>query len=165
MNNSNVCVFQDWLFNLPMQMQSVLVLACRGPDNVAKTDPTKRVVQRYRATVFKAAYLGRPMKVDEFDETSFMSLRHFSDDESWGLILRDYFENVDALPHHYHMHLMHGAQIASVYHPVDLFRSRWGVFYYKACADLHLTPETDAQLRERLNDWNQQHWNVTQAAE
>lgn len=49
-------VFQDWMLQLSMQQQSVLVLACRGPDGVGKFHPTKQVVARYRATVLKAAY-------------------------------------------------------------------------------------------------------------
>ena len=112
-----VCVFQDWLFDLTMQQQSVLVLGCRGPDGIAKFHPTKEVVARYRATVLKAAYLGRPMRIDEGDNTTFMTLRYFSDDGHWLTMVRDFFDHVDSLPHHYYMHLMHGAQIAGYKHP------------------------------------------------
>lgn len=155
---NKVCVFQDWLFDLTMQQQSVLALACRGPDGIAKFHPTKLLVARYRATVLKAAYLGRPMRVDEGDDTTFMTLIHFSDDESWGLICRDFFEHVDSLPHHYYMHLMHGAQIAGYKHPMETFRHRWLDFYLDCCHDLHLQPETEKQMDGRLGDWGQKHW-------
>src|SRR5690349_12516011 len=133
-------VFQDWILELTMQQQSVLVLACRGPDGIAKFHPTKEIVARYRATVLKAAYLGRAMRIDEGDDTTFMTLRHFSDDESWMLLTRDFFDHVDSLPHHYYMHLMHGAQIIGYKHPIELFCNRWGLFYQRCCHDLHLYP-------------------------
>lgn len=109
---TKVCVFQDWLFELTMQQQSVLALGCRGPDGIAKFHPTKVLVARYRATVLKAAYLGRAMRVDEGDDTTFMTMIDFSNDANWQRICKEFFEHVDSLPHHYYMHLMHGAQIA-----------------------------------------------------
>ena len=160
-----VCVFQDWLFDLTMQQQSVLVLGCRGPDGIAKFHPTKEVVVRYRATVLKAAYLGRPMRIDEGDDTTFMSLLNFSDAGNWLTLVRDFFDHVDNLPHHYYMHLMHGAQIAGYKHPDELFRHRWSGFYLRSCHDLHLKPETEEQMDERLSDWHQRHWDLSEAAE
>jgi len=153
-----VSVFQDWIFDLSMQQQSVLVLPCRGPDGIAKFDPTKEIVTRYRATVLKAAYLGRPMMADEGDDTTFMTLRFFSSDGVWVNIVKQYLDNIDSLPHHYSMHLMHGAQIAGYKHPHGLFRRRWNWFYLRACNDLHLYPETEAQMDKRLGDWDRKHW-------
>lgn len=155
-------VFQDWLFDLTMQQQSVLVLACRGPDGIAKFHPTKQIVVRYRATVLKAAYLGRPMRIDEGDDTTFMSLLNFSDGENWRVLTNAFFDSVDELPHHYYMHLMHGAQIAGFKHPDELFRTRWGVFYERCCHDLHLHPETEERMDSRLGDWNRRHWDEPQ---
>lgn len=151
-------VFQDWMLRLTMQQQSVLVLSCRGPDGIAKFHPTKEIVARYRATVLKAAYLGRAMAVDEGDETTFMTLRNFSDDQHWEARCNFFFSTCDALPHHYYMHLMHGAEIAGYKHPGLLFRSRWLGFYHRCCHDLHLNPETEAQMDERLSDWHQAYW-------
>lgn len=154
-----VSVFQDWLFDLTMQQQSVLVLACRGPDGVAKFHPSKEIVVRYRATVLKAAYLGRSMWVDEGDDTTFMSLLDFSKPTMWDSYCKMYFNYVDELPHHYHLHLMHGAQIIGYKHPHALFRQRWRSFYERACTDLHLTPETADEMDNRLSDWHRRHWN------
>ena len=155
---SKVCVFQDWLFDLTMQQQSVLVLGCRGPDGVAKFHQTKLVVARYRATVLKAAYLGRPMQIDEGDNTTFMTLVKFSIDGDWQTLCRTFFDHVDELPHHYYMHLMHGAQIAGYKHPNELFRRRWLDFYLDCCHDLHLHPETEKQMDSRLGDWDRKYW-------
>lgn len=161
----NVCVFQDWLFDLTMQQQSVLVLACRGPDGIAKFHPTKLIVARYRATVLKAAYLGRPMRIDEGDATTFMTLEGFSDDARWTEITDAWFDYVDEVPHHYYMHLMHGAQIAGYKHPVESFRDRWSTFYGRCCHDLHLHGETEEQMDRRLGDWDRNHWDAAVAAE
>lgn len=158
-------VFQDWLFDLTMQQQSVLVLACRGPDGIAKYHPTKLIVARYRATVLKAAYLGRAMRIDEGDDTTFMTLIEFSKDDAWVSICKSFFDHVDEVPHHYYMHLMHGAQIAGYKHPVELFRARWLGFYMRACHDLHLHPETEDEMNYRLGDWQRRYWDIAEAAE
>lgn len=162
---SQPAVFQDWLFDLTMHQQSVLVLACRGPDGIAKFHPTKLIVARYRATVLKAAYLGRPMRTDEGDDTTFMTLVEFSKPTAWRTLCEAFFNNVDELPHHYYMHLMHGAEITGYKHPNSLFRQRWGGFYDRCCRDLHLTPETEQQMDKRLGDWDRRHWDLPQAAE
>src|ERR1044072_2777828 len=149
----DVCVFQDWMFASPMQQQSVLVLACRGPDGVGKTHAVKPVVARYRASVLKAAYLGRSMRVDECDDTTFMSLENFSCFDHWDGMLRVFFNHCDEIAHHYYMHLMHGAEIIAYKHPEELFRRRWLDFYMRCCKDLHLMPESALDLDIRLSDW------------
>jgi hypothetical protein len=153
-----VCVFQDWLFDLTMQQQSVLVLGCRGPDGIAKFHPTKLIVARYRATVLKAAYLGRPMRVDEGDDTTFMTLIGLSDDAEWMAICKQFFDHVDEVPHHYYMHLMHGAEIAGYKHPHELFRRRWNGFYLRSCHDLHLNPETEPEMDRRQREASEKAW-------
>jgi hypothetical protein len=153
-----VCVFQDWLFALTMQQQSVLVLACRGPDGVGKVHPCKRLVAAYRASVLKAAYLGRAMRPGESDTTTFMSLGTFLYSSDWSSALQSFFDTVDELPHHYYMHLMHGAQIIGYHHPDSMFRERWSRFYEFCCRDLHLTPETMEQMDRRLSDWERAYW-------
>lgn len=156
---SPVCVFPDWVLALPtMQMQSVVMLAARGPDGIRKFHPCKEIVARYRATVLKAAYLGRHMKVDESDDTTFMTLRSFSDNKYWETLCKVFFDHVDELPHHYYMHLMHGAQIAGYFHPEEIFKRRWCDFYLKCCADLHLWPESEVAITRRLSDCEQKHW-------
>lgn len=150
-------VIQDWVLQLPMQQQSVLMLALRGPDDISKYHESKRVVRYYRSCVLKAARYGRPLVVDEEADT-FMSMGGFSDDKYWHKTLDRYFGVVDCLPHHYHMHLMHGAQIVGYKHPDKLFQRRWFMFYVECCNDLHLGPETCEQMDIRLGDWGREHW-------
>ena len=62
-------------------------------------------------------------------------------------------------PHHYHMHLMHGAQILGYKHPDPKYRSRWNHFYLRCLDDSHTPhPETESEMDERLNDWNRKQW-------
>ena len=151
------CVIQDWIFNLPFQQQSVLLLGCRGPDGIAKFHPSKEIVLRYRATILKAAYWGRPMVIDEKADT-FMSLEAFTDNAQWSRIVRTYLRHIDEMPHHHHMHLMHGAEIIGYKHPDKLFRDRFFNFYMLCVHDLHLNMETEEEMDERLNDWGMAHW-------
>lgn len=95
------CVFQEWMFELPMQQQSVLVLACRGPDGVRKFHPAKQIVTYYRAAVLKAARVGRKLSVGEARGGSFMTLSGFDDYNIWGKLKEDYFSTIDELPLHY----------------------------------------------------------------
>jgi hypothetical protein len=151
-------VFQDWWLLLPMQQQSILILACRGPDGIGKFHPSKQIVCMYRASVLKAAYLGRAMNVDEGVNTTFMTLRNFSNDSIWQQMLTVFYGCVDEIPHHYYMHLLHGAEIIGYHHPSPLFRRRWLSFYHAGCADIHVMPESEEQMNLRLSDWNQEHW-------
>ena len=162
--DATTVVFQEWMYPLPMQQQSVLVLACRGPDGIAKFHPCKEIVARYRATVFKAAYLGRAMRIDEGDDTTFMTLRNFSDDAIWHAMVREFFHHVDSLPHHYYLHLAHGAEIIGYKHPVELQRKRWLGFYHRSCDDMHLYPEGEAEMDSRLSDWQREHWDQSEMA-
>lgn len=159
-----VCVFQNWVFNLSMQQQSVLVLALRGPDGVAKFHPCKEIVKHYRATILKAAYLGRPLTPQEHEPPTFMSLACMKERMWWVRIMKEYLDHVDELPHHYHMHIMHGAQIMGYKHDDQFIRERWLEFYHRCCDDLHLTAESEEELDARLNDWGREHWDNPEAA-
>jgi hypothetical protein len=150
------CVFPEWMLRLPMQQQSVLVLAARGPDGVGKYHPCKEVVKAYRAFVLKSARLGRQLKYGEGLDT-FGSLITFPTAE-WENAVADYFNNMDSLPHHYHLHLLHGAEILAYKHPERLVRGRWLEFYHRGCEDMHMNPEREESLDVRLGDWFQSKW-------
>lgn len=154
---AGLSVMNDWIFSLPLQQQSVLILGTRGPDAVEKFHPAKLLVMRYRATVLKAAYYGRAMRVDE-EANTFMSMENFSDDRNWDILVRKFFDSVDVLPHHYLMHLLHAAEIIAYRHPNGLFRERWSSFYYAGVSSLHLEPEGEDVMNVRLGDWERKYW-------
>src|SRR6185503_13144820 len=118
-----------------------------GPDGIEKFHPCKQLACWYRATILKAAYLGRPMVIDEVNGGgTFMTLDRFSNPHVWQVACDEYFEHVDRLPHHYHTHLFHGAEIVGYKHPDHLFRERWKGFFFRAAHEMHLPPETEEQM-------------------
>lgn len=156
-SRQRVSVQPEWCLGLTVQQQSVLLLAARGPDGIAKTHPCKRVQQAYRATVLIAARYGRSLHWGERADT-FMCLGDFSDDRAWRAIVDGFFQTADDLPHHFLMHLLHGAEILGYKHPNRDFRDRWGDFYRRGVKEFHLTPETEQQMDARLSDWGREHW-------
>ena len=146
-----------WCLELPLQQQSVLLLASRGPDGVGKDHPCKDVQRAYRATVFVAARRGRLLHWGEKDDV-FMGLDLFGDNEKWSQVCDLFFASVDSLPHHYYTHFMYGAEILGYQHPDPRFRDRWESFYKRGIEELHFFPESKIQMELRLNDWNKKDW-------
>lgn len=150
-------VFPDWFKTLRFQMQSVLILAGRGPDGVRKHHPAKELHRAYRATILKAGLYGRALTFDDKGD-SFMRYSGFAKHSDWEETVKTFFDHVDELPHHYTLHMVHAAHIVAVFHPDPTFRYRWRYFYDKAVDDLHMRPETDDEMIERLNDFGQNLW-------
>jgi hypothetical protein len=157
-----------WMVMLPLQQQSVLLLAARGPDGIGKSHPAKVVQRAYRATVLLAGRYGRPLEWGEKGD-SFMCLEQFARNDpkvgedgwklpTWADAVDDFFREMDTLPHHFLMHLYHGAQILGYKHPDSRFANRWGSFYLRACDDLHLQHENERQMDARLWDWGRAEW-------
>jgi hypothetical protein len=63
-----------------------------------------------------------------------------------------YLKGVDAIPHHFQLHFMHAAEIVGYKHPDNRIRSWWLKTYERLVHDMHLWPETEAQLDARLGD-------------
>lgn len=147
-------VTPNWMTALSLQQQSVVLLAARGPDGVAKEHPCKVITKVYRGTVFVQAKIGRLLEYGEKGDT-FACLEPML---RWNEVVKTYLLHVDSLPHHYHMHLMHGAQIIGYKHPNIGIAGRWQQFYYCCCEDLHLTEESQELMDARLNDFNREDW-------
>lgn len=147
----------DWCLRLAVQQQSVLLLAARGPDGIAKTHPCKEVQRAYRGTVLIAARFGRLLEWGERADT-FMSLDVFADDARWEAAEDAFWQSVDDLPHHFLMHLLHGAEILGYKHPDERFRERWGWFYAHGVNSLHLNVESEIEMDARLCDWERESW-------
>lgn len=153
----SLSVQPHWCRRLPLQQQSVMLLAARGPDGIEKHHLCKGVVRAYRGTVLIAAKYGRELTWGERADT-FMSLDAFAIQDSWRQAVDAFIDCHDSLPKHYIAHLMHGAQIVGFKHPDPRFRQRWSDFYLQMVEVFHLNPETEAQMDVRLGDWNRDHW-------
>ena len=154
---SVISVQPEWCLKLPLQQQSVLLLAARGPDGVGKYHPCKVVHIAYRGSILNAAKYGRALEWGERAD-SFMSLDVFADDAKWSEAVEQLFRHHDSLPAHYLKHLMHGTEILGYKHPDKRFRYRWHQFYGAMVIDMHLSLETEEQMDRRLADWDRASW-------
>lgn len=149
----NPSVQQDWTIErCTVQQQSVLLMACRGPDGMRKSHPAKALIRVYRACVLNAASTGRPLNAASQGD-GYMDLSTLLSPPAWLDAVSSYLYDVDEIPHHYHLHLIHGAQILGYKHPDEWTRTAWLSLYHQAVEDMHLYPETEAQMDARLNDF------------
>lgn len=65
-------------------------------------------------------------------------------------VFRGYVDTLDEVPHHYQMHLMHAAEILGYKHHEFEVRDWWHRAYRALVDDLHLEPESEETLDERL---------------
>jgi hypothetical protein len=139
-------VVKDWVWELPLRMQSTLLLALRGPDGTAKEGPAKRIVREYRYVVLVPAF---PMDIFPKDDDVFMGTQTgYLDADA----IRTFKNNHDEYPHHWLMHLIHAAEIVGQFHPDDNTRTFWWMFYLEMCDAMHMLNEDIQQLSERLAD-------------
>jgi hypothetical protein len=141
-------VLQDWVRELSFMQQSVLMAAIRAPDNLAKNHPAKKLMRWYRRCILNCAFCKKVHgTADEWCSGSFTGPLSDVDD-----LAKQYLVNVDEIPHHFHLHLLHAAQIIGYKHPNDKITYWWRDFYYRGIVDMHLTPETCGEMDRRLSD-------------
>lgn len=145
-------VLQDWVMNLPLRQQGVLVLALRGPDGTVKESATKPIVRSLRACVMVSGREGSPMKVGQkFDDDSFMRMDLITSQPEWEKVCKCFHNAMDEMNLHYWQHLTHAALIAGQ-HPNYPIGYNWTYFYRTTVHRLHMYPETLDQMRYRLRD-------------
>lgn len=135
-------ILQDWVQELGLRQQGVLLTGVRGCDLAPKDDPTKLFVRSYRAMIL-VCHCGDPRKARTFIE-------EVEDDE----LLRRFTafrKNCEQYPSHWFLHMLHCIEIIGYCHPDPLVRGTWSAFYYRLCDALHVNPETRDQLNIRLN--------------
>lgn len=154
------CVLQDWVTDLNYMQQTVLLSALRGPDGVTKFSPTKFILRWHRRCVLIPALDGCVLD-SPFDPRGGSYTgpcpadvvgRHGDWESSMNGIVESCLKNIDAMPHHFHTHLMHAIQILGYKHSDDRIRRWWHKTYLKFVDDMHLHPETEQEMDERLND-------------
>lgn len=177
-------VLQPWVTELPMMQQSVLLSSIRGPDGLRKDHPAKYLIRWLRRCVLfcsmeqkihtsptepcvgnftgpvpvigdAASAVVRHSRYGVLDlETA---LKQVPDDVVLDSALKAYLKDVDSVPHHFHMHLMHSAEILGYKHPDSATSAWWCAAYFKLVKDLHLHAETREELDKRLGD-NVEGW-------
>lgn len=163
-------VTQDWIGDISLMQQTVLLSAIRGADGVAKGHRCKLLIMWYRRCVVLSAFdnrlLGNPWCHGgvSFTGPSLDASPAFGSDY-WGHSLigplknvtDDFLKSRDDLPLHYFTHTMHAFQILGYKHPDPFVREYWLHVYVRMVHALHLWPETEEQMDKRLGD-NEQGW-------
>ncbi|WP_382155343.1 hypothetical protein [Hydrogenophaga sp. ANAO-22] len=152
-------VLQAWVTQLPMMQQTVLLTAIRGPDGLPKYGATKMLLRWYRRCVLLSALDGRVLADPiEANGGSFTgpSLDGADDLDPWAdrmqVHVNQYLRDLDAIPHHFQLHFMHAVEIVGYKHPDHSVRHFWHGVYVRLVHDMHVWPETEEQLDERLGD-------------
>lgn len=147
---------QEWVNNLTIMQQSVIISAIRGPDGVKKFHKCKNLVRWYRRCVLISAFDGKII-TNPHDKGggSFtgpsITYRTF---QIVGLenVVNDYISSSDDLPHHYLVHFMHAVEILGYKHPQSDLRNFWFEIYERLAHYYHLYPESEEQMDLRLSD-------------
>ncbi len=130
-------VLQEWVQALPWKMQSVLIAAMRGPDDV-KTLEIKKLSRWLRITCQENADPQHTfMQSTESPDVAFEDLSDELEYRSW----------------HYMSHLLYALEIIAYHGPereVRIFAAHW---YTRIVHDvMHLSAETQDQMDVRLHD-------------
>jgi hypothetical protein len=134
-------VLRDWVMELPLRHQGVLVAAVRGCDGAPKENSAKPIVRALRYAVLN------PADEREVGMPSAFMAPGFSDEELKGF-LRDW----DHYQVHFIQHLMHACQVVGLCGPHANGALAFQGAYYAMVRKLHLNPETPAEMHARLTE-------------
>lgn len=173
MNKEHKSAVQDWVSDLTLMQQSVLLTALRGPDGIDKNHVSKLLIRWLRRCVLIGAFEGVAfINCYELGGGSFTGPSIHTSDyryfyyqrqgtgrmsfpnwrEAMNSIVSDYLQTVDELPHHFQLHFMHAAEIIGYKHPDGNKRSWWRETYFRLANDMHLVPESEVTMDRRLGD-------------
>jgi len=167
-------VLQDWVQELPLMQQSVLISGIRGPDGIEKFHKLKPLIRFFRRSILISSFEGYPI-LHPYGEGggSFTgpSITANMTDENGRLqteegfdwvsamkpVVSDFMDSRDGMPFHYYTHMMHAFEIAGYKHSDPTHRKFWYDVYIRMVHALHLWPETEEQMDRRLGD-NKEDW-------
>lgn len=146
-------VVQDWIANLPLRQQGVLLLALRGPDGTRKEGAAKPILRSLRACTMNSGRHGVPMEHGEtFDGDAFMRMDLICDDDLWTAASKAFYDSIDEYNIHFFQHLIHACAVLGFNYPHASIARRWLDFYHHGVEKLHMIPETREQFTYRLRD-------------
>lgn len=154
---------QEWTEDISMMQQTVLISAVRGPDGIVKYSDVKNLIRWFRRCVLISAtdgeVLTNPYSLSggSFTGPSYSGGTKGGWEYPMCRVVDGYIRSLDAIPHHFQLHLMHAIEIIGYKHPDDRIRAWWYSVYLRLVADMHLSPETEETLDHRLGD-NREQW-------
>jgi len=144
-------VLQDWVCELTLQQQTALITAVRGPDGLPKDHISKKVLTFLRRCVLREAFTGKTID-DPYTAGGGSFMKPWPANTPAFTVFAEYLSATDEVPLHFHMHLVHAAEIIGYKHPSSIISAVWRRFYELAINDLHLEPESPLQMDFRLSD-------------
>lgn len=145
-------VIQDWVSEITLRQQGVLILALRGPDGVRKESSVKPIIRSLRACTMNSGRKGVPMEWGEkFDGDSFMRMDLIVSSD-WAKAVDDFYADIDEHNVHFLQHLLHAAAVLGFNYPNPMIAQRWQDFYERGVRKLHMNPESQEQFTHRLRD-------------
>lgn len=135
-------ILQEWVTELGLRHQGVLLTIVRGCDTAPKHDASKLLTQALRGLILNA-HCGDEVKPATFIERV----------DAAELVnrARRVQKDLDHLPHHYVMHLVHAVEILGYYHPEEEIQGACFGLYALFCRGLHVPIESRLELDDRLN--------------
>lgn len=151
-------VLQDWVMELPLMQQSVLIAAMRGPDGVEKMHTSKMLCRWLRRCIVISAFDKRALDNPtdpgggSYTGPSICSAEDVPWEELMDVRVKEYLSSIDNLPHHFHLHFLHAVEILGYKHGNERIRKWWRKIYQRMAHDMHLAIELERELDARLND-------------
>lgn len=161
-----VSVMQEWTWNLSFMQQTVLLTAIRGPDGSPKYGPIKMLLRWYRRCVLVSSLDGEVLenpydtRGGSFMGPSYDIIGSYPWQIEMGNIFSEYLRDLDAIPHHFQLHLMHAFEIVGYKHPYTDIREWFFKAYTRLVKDMHLNIELEEHMDHRLGD-NRDDWMAT----
>lgn len=135
-------ILQEWVTELGLRHQGVLVSAIRGCDTAPKEDASKLFARAFRSYILNA-HCGDATKA----QTYIQGVTLDELEQRFNAFRR----NLDHYPHHYVMHMVHAIEIVGRKHNHPPTRRVFFDFYQQLCKGLHVNMESAEQLDDRLN--------------
>ena len=130
-------VLQPWLEQIPIRMQSTLILGLRGPDTHAA--PNVKAIGRWlRGLAFKP---GNPDNVAEFMKADLPERIVEKGPAA---------KELEFCSQHYYSHLMHALEVVAMCHPDERAARHAGGLYMDMCDLMHLPMESMGGFWQRL---------------
>lgn len=146
--SGHASVLNDWVHELSLMQQSVLLAMVRNADGIAKDHPQKELIKWFRRCVLKSA----------FDRKQLHSPGTPGGGSFTGPVadieaaLDEFIWARDEMTLHYFSHAMHAFEIMGYHYPDDYVREFWFRAYHRMVDALHLMPESKYEMDKRLSD-------------
>jgi hypothetical protein len=131
-------VLQPWVEEMPIKMQSTLILGLRGFDG-HETSHVKRIAKWMRGITFK------PGRIDNLHQFMGQPPERIKEKDAT-------YNELDFVTRHYYSHLTHALEVIGYRHPVTEVAALGFGLYWDLCHIFHMEYETIDAFERRLRD-------------